>query len=66
MIAKVIQVIVTETPEGKGIQSDPVRMVVRHWSLTGELLAEVDPCKVAMLCVPVQNAGPNEEFKSLT
>lgn len=41
--ARVIQVIVTEAIEGRGIEADPVRSVLQYWSLDGELLAKVDP-----------------------
>lgn len=41
--AKVIQVIVTEAIEGRGIEDDPIRSVLQYWSLDGELLAKVDP-----------------------
>lgn len=41
--AKVIQVIVTEAIEGRGVESDPIRSVLQYWSLDGELLAKVDP-----------------------
>lgn len=40
--AKVIQVIVTESIEGRGISGDPVRCVLQYWSLEGELLAKCD------------------------
>lgn len=43
--AKVIQVIETKLlRRGKGVESDPIRIVTQYWSLDGELLAEVDPC----------------------
>ena len=41
--AKVIQVIVTEAIEGRGIEDDPILSVLQYWSLDGELLAKVDP-----------------------
>lgn len=41
--ARVIQVIVTEAIEGRGVDGDPVRIVHQYWSLDGELLAKVDP-----------------------
>ena len=41
--ARVIQVIVTEAIEGRGIEADPVRSVLQYWSLDGEVLAKVDP-----------------------
>ncbi len=27
---------------GKGTEGDPVRCIIQYWTLTGELLAEVD------------------------
>ena len=42
--AEVIQVIKTTlTLRGKGTDEDPIRQVVQYWSLTGELLAGLDP-----------------------
>lgn len=41
---RVIQVVETTlTRRGKGIESDPIRIVRQYWSLDGRLLAEVDP-----------------------
>ena len=37
--AKVIQVIVTKSLEGRGTEEDPCRIQTRYWSLEGELLA---------------------------
>lgn len=40
---ELIQVIRTKiTRRGKGTDGDPVRIVEQYWSLTGDLLAEVD------------------------
>lgn len=40
---ELIQVIRTKiTRRGAGIPADPVRIVEQYWSLTGDLLAEVD------------------------
>lgn len=41
--AKVIQVIVTESIKGYGIEEDPLRVVKQYWSFGGELLAVNDP-----------------------
>lgn len=41
--ARVIQVIVTVSIAGRGIESDPVRPVRQYWGLDGELLAISDP-----------------------
>lgn len=41
--AKVIQVIVTESIAGIGVEEDPVRTVKQYWGLDGELLAVSDP-----------------------
>lgn len=40
---QVIKVIEAEEPEGKGIESDPYRIVKRYYTLDGKLLAENDP-----------------------
>lgn len=37
--AKVIQVIVTESLEGRGTADSPYRVIKQYWSLDGELLA---------------------------
>jgi hypothetical protein len=31
--------------KGKGVPDDPIRVITRYFSLDGEPLAEVDPCK---------------------
>lgn len=41
--AKVIQVIETVCPRGKGTSEDPCRHVIEYWSLSGQPLAENDP-----------------------
>ena len=41
--AKVIQVIQTTAPIGKGTEEDPNRITKQFWSLDGKLLASVDP-----------------------
>lgn len=41
--AKVIQVIVTESVVGLGVEKDPVRTVKQYWGVDGELLAVSDP-----------------------
>lgn len=43
--AKVILVIETKSPRGSGRDGQVSRMVTEYWSLDGEKLAEVDPCK---------------------
>lgn len=40
MKAEMVEVIRTETIEGKGIKEDPVRTVVRYWDKNGTLLFE--------------------------
>lgn len=44
--AKVIPVIETKSPRGRGTEDDMVRIVVQYWSLNGKLLAENDPCEM--------------------
>ncbi len=45
----VMQVIEAEVIRGKGIdESDPLRRVRQYFTLTGELLAEYDPCLEAL------------------
>ena len=39
---KTAQVIITESSIGKGIESDPIRILVEYWDLTGGLLAQHD------------------------
>lgn len=41
--AKVMNVIYTEGPIGKGSDGDPIRTVKQFWTLTGELLGQCDP-----------------------
>lgn len=43
-MAKVIQVIETETVRGKGVEGNIFRRVMQYWTFDGELLAENDPC----------------------
>lgn len=43
-MAKVIQVIETDTLRGKGVEGDVYRRVMQYWTFDGELLAENDPC----------------------
>ena len=43
--AELIEVIVVEIHEGKGIEKDPYRIVIQYWSKKGFLLAENDPYK---------------------
>ena len=45
MKAKVVKLIRTETPEGKGTEKDPVRTVVRYWDKKGKLVFKKDPTK---------------------
>lgn len=40
MKAKVVQVIRTETVEGKGTKESPICRMTRYWTLDGELLSE--------------------------
>lgn len=40
MKAKVVQVIRTETVEGKGTKESPICRITRYWTLDGELLSE--------------------------
>ncbi len=42
-MARVIQVIQSETLRGNGITT-VMRAVTQYWSLDGDLLAEIDPC----------------------
>ncbi len=42
--AKVIQVIETHSLRGVGTEDDMCRCVIQYWDLSGELLAENDPC----------------------
>ena len=43
--AKVVKLIRTETPEGKGTEKDPARIVVRYWDKKGKMIFEKDPAK---------------------
>lgn len=45
MKAKVVKLIRTETPEGKGTEKDPARIVVRYWDKKGKMIFEEDPAK---------------------
>lgn len=65
MTAKVIQVIETRTKEGEGIENNPYRTVRRYWSLDGEQLAEVDPCKVSLMQYEVQKPTQAQGFNPL-
>lgn len=40
MKAEVVQVIRTETTEGKGTKESPICRMTRYWTLDGELLSE--------------------------
>lgn len=40
MKLKIVEVIRTETVEGKGTKDDQVRTVVRYWDKNGTLIAE--------------------------
>jgi hypothetical protein len=40
MKAEMVEVIKTETVEGKGTKEDPVRTVIRYWDKDGTLLFE--------------------------
>lgn len=40
MRAEIVEVIKTETVEGKGTTDDPVRNVVRYWDKDGTLIFE--------------------------
>ena len=42
MRAEIVEVIRTETTEGKGTKEDPVRTVVRYWDRDGILLFETE------------------------
>jgi hypothetical protein len=42
MTARLIQVIEVDERRGKGIEGDPVRVVLQYWSTDGVLLAERD------------------------
>jgi hypothetical protein len=43
--AKLIEVIQVHTTIGKGIEGDPVRLLIQYWSKDGELLVERDEWK---------------------
>ena len=43
MKAKIVRVIYTTEKRGAGTDSDPYRDAVQLWSLTGNLIAELDP-----------------------
>lgn len=45
MKAKVVKLIRTETPEGKGTEKDPMRLMVRYWDKKGRMIFEKDPAK---------------------
>lgn len=36
----------TLTRRGKGVESDPVRVITQYWTVEGKLVAEVDPFAV--------------------
>lgn len=40
MRAKIVSVIVTDTPEGKGTPEDPVCMIRRYWTTDGKLISK--------------------------
>ena len=42
--AQLTTVIETKHIRGKGTEEDMCRPITRYWSLSGELLAENDPC----------------------
>lgn len=41
--ARVIQVIETKSLKGRGVDSDPVRVIKQFWDFDGNLIAESDP-----------------------
>lgn len=43
--AEVTEVIKTKALMGRGIEGDPVRIVVEYWDFEGNKLAEYDPVK---------------------
>ena len=45
MKAKMVKLIRTETPEGKGTENDPVRIVTRYWDKKGKLVFKKDPAR---------------------
>lgn len=50
---ELIQVIrTTNQRRGEGVAGDPVRRITQYWSLTGDLLAEVDDWKEAPDAAP--------------
>ncbi len=40
MKAKIVEVIMTDTTEGKGTPESPVHIMRRYWTLDGELISE--------------------------
>lgn len=41
--AKVVQVIVTKSLVGIGVEDDPCRELIQYWSMDGKKIAEYDP-----------------------
>lgn len=41
--AKVMEVVMVNTPRGKGTEEDPMRIIVEIWTKDGELIAVKDP-----------------------
>lgn len=41
--AKIVEVIVTVSLEGEGVEGDPCREITRYWTKDGNLIAEKDP-----------------------
>lgn len=41
-MARLIELIITHSVKGRGIESDPMRSVTELWSKQGKLLASVD------------------------
>lgn len=42
-MAKIVMLIETELPRGRGVWPDPVRTVRQWWSVNGDLVVEHDP-----------------------
>lgn len=40
--ARVVEVIVTTSQAGRGVEADPIRKVTELWTLGGKLIAEYD------------------------
>ena len=41
--ATITMVIKTESMCGSGVMGDPVRKLIQYWTLTGQLIATIDP-----------------------